>query len=159
MLIRRATDTDLNRVNDLLCQVLEIHANGRPDIFKHGTKKYDDSELVGIFHNDSTPVFVAENEDGYVVGYAFCVHKSTYKNSILKDRSELYIDDLCVDRDCRGKHIGKQLFEYVQRYAKENNFDAITLNVWSLNESAMKFYEKCGFAPLKVIMERPCDKA
>lgn len=158
MLIRRAKDTDIDRINDLLCQVLEIHANARPDIFRHGTKKYNDKELIEILRNDSTPVFVAENDEGYVVGYAFCIHKSTRGNSILADRRELYIDDLCVDREYRGRHIGGQLFEYVRRYAEENKFDAVTLNVWSLNASAVKFYEKCGFSPLKVIMERPCDK-
>ena len=29
----------------------------------------------------------------------------------------------------------------------------VTLNVWSLNESAMKFYEKCGLKSQKIGME------
>lgn len=159
MIIRRATKGDLDRVNSLLEQVLEIHASGRPDIFTHGTKKYSDAELFEIFENEGTPVFIAQNSDGFVCGYAFCIVKITENNSILRDRRELYIDDLCVDETCRGQGIGRELFEYVENYAKENGFDAITLNVWSLNASAMRFYEKCGFSPLKIIMEKPCDKA
>jgi len=62
MTVRKATRDDLDRVNSLLEQVLEVHADGRPDIFKHGTKKYSDSELFEFFENDLTPVFVAENE-------------------------------------------------------------------------------------------------
>lgn len=158
MTVRKATRDDLDRVNSLLEQVLEVHADGRPDIFKHGTKKYSDSELFEIFENDLTPVFVAENESGFVCGYVFCIVRITENNSILKDRHELYIDDLCVDESCRGQGIGRRLFEYVEEYVQTNNFDSITLNVWSLNASAIRFYEKCGFSPLKITMEKSYDK-
>ncbi len=154
MNIRPAEIKDLSGVNSLLHQVLEVHAKGRPDIFKSGQKKYTDSELLSIFKNPSTPVFVAVGEQERVVGYAFCALKATQNDNILKDRRELYIDDLCVDENLRGKHIGRSLFEYVKAFAEEGGFDAITLNVWSLNDSALKFYEKCGFSPLKTVMER-----
>ena len=35
----------------------------------------------------------------------------------------------------------------------------VTLNVWSCNENAMKFYEKCGLKPQKVCMEVILDTA
>lgn len=154
MIIRRAEHKDLERVNDLLRQVLEVHASGRPDIFIKGSKKYTDEELLAIFENDLTPVFVAEDETDGVVGYAFLIVKETEGSHILQNRRELYIDDLCVDEKCRGKHIGTELFRFVEAKAKAEGFDSVTLNVWSLNESAMKFYEKCGFTPLKTVMEK-----
>ena len=154
MLIRRATKEDLGRINDLLRQILEVHATGRPDIFISGRKKYNDDELIAILQEDSTPVFVAEDETGFVVGYAFCELQVTKDNAILQDRTVLFIDDLCVDEACRGKHIGTALFEHVSAFAKESGCDGITLNVWSLNESAMRFYEKCGLTPLKVVLEK-----
>ena len=155
MIIRRANTKDLERVNDLLHQVLEVHALGRPDIFISGSKKYTDEELLSIFENDLTPVFVAEDSVDGVVGYAFCIIKETLGSHILQNRRELYIDDLCVDEKCRGKHIGTVLFRFVEDFAKAEGFDAVTLNVWTLNESAIKFYEKCGFTPLKTVMEKP----
>lgn len=154
MQIRRATDKDLDAVNSLLRQVLEVHASGRPDIFKSGTKKYMDDELIEIFNNDKTPVFVAANENNKIVGYAFCVFKFTDNNNVLKKRKEFYIDDLCVDEKYRGQNIGKSILEYVCDFASNEGFDAITLNVWNLNQSAIKFYEKCGFLPLKINMEK-----
>lgn len=154
MQIRRATDKDLDAVNSLLRQVLEVHASGRPDIFKSGTKKYMDDELIEIFNNDKTPVFVAANENNEIVGYAFCVFKFTDNNNVLKKRKEFYIDDLCVDEKYRGQNIGKSILEYVCDFASNEGFDAITLNVWNLNQSAIKFYEKCGFLPLKINMEK-----
>ena len=61
----------------------------------------------------------------------------------------LYIDDLCVDENKRGQHLGSKLYNYVKDYAKENNYYNLTLNVWELNEPAMKFYQKMGLLPQK----------
>lgn len=154
MKIRRAEEKDLKRINDLLFQVAEIHANGRPDIFKKAAKKYTDEALLSIIANDETPVFVAADEADYVLGYAFCIFQNTKNSILLQDKNTLYIDDICVDEKARGEHIGKSLYEYVLAFAEENNFDNITLNVWNLNEGAYKFYEKCGMKPLKVTMEK-----
>ena len=99
------------------------------------------------------PIFVCVNEAEEVLGYAFCVWQQHLNREILPDIKTLYVDDLCVDETRRGQHIGKSLYEYVVAYAKANNFYNVTLNVWSLNESAMKFYEACGLVPQKVGME------
>lgn len=98
MNIRRANNTDMNGINKLLHQVLMVHHNGRPDLFKSNAKKYTDEEK-------------------------------------------------------RGMHIGKQLYEHVVNFAKEQGCYNVTLNVWSCNKSAMKFYEKCGLLPQKIGME------
>ncbi len=154
MIIRRAQSKDSQRINELLYQVAKIHANGRPDIFKAATKKYTDNELINIINNDKTPIFVAVDEHDSALGYAFCVYQMTENSILLQDKKTLYIDDICVDENARGKHIGKSLYDYVVEYAKQNGFDNITLNVWTLNEGAQKFYEKCGMEPLKVMMEK-----
>ncbi|MBR6509587.1 MAG: GNAT family N-acetyltransferase [Clostridia bacterium] len=154
MKIRRAEEKDLKRINDLLFQVAKIHANGRPDIFKKATKKYTDEELLEIIANDKTPIFVATDEADYVLGYAFCVFQIVKDSILLQDKKTLYIDDICVDEKARGEHIGKSLYEFVVKFAEENGFDNITLNVWALNDGAYKFYEKCGMKPLKITMEK-----
>ena len=112
MIIRRATQNDMPKINDLLCQVLDVHHNGRPDVFKGNAKKYTDPELAEIIADDSRPIFVADS-DGKVVGYAFCIFQQAVNSNILTDIKTLYIDDLCVDETKRGMSIGKQLYEYV----------------------------------------------
>ncbi len=154
MIIRRAKPTDAARINELLYQVAKIHAEGRPDIFKAATKKYSDAELLSIIGDDLSPIFVAVNEQNLVLGYAFCIVQITENNRLLQDKITLYIDDICVDENARGSHIGKSLYDYVVDFAKNNGFDNITLNVWSFNEGAYKFYEKCGMKPLKTVMEK-----
>lgn len=152
--IRRAEEQDMEGINSLLFQVLMVHHNGRPDLFKAGCKKYTDEELKNIIHDEKTPIFVSVNEENQVVGYAFCIFQQHIDNNILTDIKTLYIDDLCVDENIRGQHIGKRLYEHVVQFAKEQGCYNMTLNVWSLNESAMKFYEACGLVPQKVGMEK-----
>ena len=153
MIIKRARIKDMEGINKLLKQVLMVHHNGRPDLFKADVKKYTDEELAAIIEDDSKPIFVALDEQDEVMGYAFCVYQQYINNNILTDVKTLYIDDLCVDETLRGQHVGKQLYDYVLAFAKENNFYNVTLTVWSCNEGAMKFYEKCGLKPQKVGME------
>ena len=144
----------MSGINNLLLQVLMVHHNGRPDLFKANVKKYTDEELAVIIADDSKPIFVAVDEEEEVLGYAFCVFQQYINNNILTDIKTLYIDDLCVDQKKRGMHIGKQLYEHVIDFAKEQGCYNVTLNVWSCNESAMKFYESCGLVPQKVGMEK-----
>ena len=154
MKIRKAETRDAERINELLFQVAKIHADGRPDIFKTATKKYSDEELVGIISNNHSPIFVATDEKDYILGYAFFIFEETKDSILLKDKKTLYIDDICVDENSRGKHVGKSLYDYVEKFAEEKGFDNITLNVSSFTESAYKFYEKCGMTPLKITMEK-----
>ena len=153
MLIHRAKTEDLVGINKLLCQVLEVHHKGRPDIFKSDCKKYTDKELLEIIADDQRPIFVAEN-DGEILGYAFCILQQNENSNILTDIKTLYIDDLCVDEQVRGKHIGTSLYEYVCDFAKQMGCYNITLNVWAFNENAMKFYEKCGMQERNIYMEK-----
>ncbi len=150
--IRRAQEADIPVIDKLLFEVLKVHSDARPDLFKAGTKKYTDEELKEILANDKTPVFVAE-KDGGVVGYAFCVHQQYVNNNNMTDIKTLYIDDLCVDETARGMHVGKALYEYVVEYARAQGYYNVTLNVWADNVNAVKFYEKIGLKIQKIGME------
>ena len=76
MQIRRAENKDLDGINKLLNQVLMVHHNGRPDLFKANVKKYNDEQLLDIIGDDERPIFVGVNENGKVMGYAFCVFEN-----------------------------------------------------------------------------------
>lgn len=153
MEIRRAIEKDMDGINNLLQQVCLVHHKGRPDLFKYGAKKYTDGQLRAIIHDDNRPIFTATDENGTVLGYAFCIFQQHINDNILTDIKTLYIDDLCVDENIRGRHIGRQLYEAVLAFARKHGCYNVTLNVWSLNEPAMKFYESCGLKPQKVGME------
>lgn len=136
----------------LLCQVGEVHHRGRPDIFRGGALKYDAAALEALLQDEDRPIFIAE-EDGRVLGYGFCKVNEYSAHPVFTNYRELYIDDICVDENCRGQGVGSAVYQAIRRYAKEQGFYNITLNVWSFNESAMAFYEKCGMKPQRVFME------
>ena len=158
MTIRNARESDIPRLGELLCQVLDVHHTGRPDIFKAAARKYTDEELAHILQDENTPVFVAEDETKGVLGYAFCIFMQNKDHNILTDIKTLYIDDLCVDENARGGGIGRALDEHVLALAKAAGCYNITLNVWACNESAMRFYERLGLLPQKTYLETILDK-
>ena len=150
--IRLANEADIPRLEDLLYQVHGLHAEGRPDIFIPGCKKYTADQLREILSDPvNTPVFVAIT-DGVLVGYCFCIRQVQTAASMQKI-STLYIDDLCVDAAMRGHGFGKVLYDHAVEYARANGYYNLTLNVWACNPSAMRFYEKCGLTVQKVGME------
>ena len=151
-MIRRAIEKDIPKIDDLLRQVCLVHHNGRPDIFKVG-RKYSEEELRVLLKDESRPILVCVDEKDEVMGYCFCIFQQHENNSVLTDIKTLYIDDLCVDEALRGKHIGRELYEAAVKFAKDSGCYNLTLNVWSCNPSAMKFYDAQGLVPQKVGME------
>ena len=151
-MIRMAIEKDIPKMEDLLSQVCLVHHNGRPDIFKVG-RKYSAEQLKEIIVDKSRPILVSVDEKDEVMGYCFCIFQQHINDSVLTDIKTLYIDDLCVDEKLRGKGVGKELYEAAVDFAKKNDCYNLTLNVWSCNTSAMKFYEAQGLVPQKVGME------
>lgn len=151
-MIRRAIEKDIPKLEDLLSQVDLVHHNGRPDIFKIGNK-YTTDELRILLTDPQRPILVCTDGQDEVLGYCFCIYQQHIDNTILTDIKTLYIDDLCVDEALRGKHIGKQLYEAALALAKESGCYNLTLNVWSCNPSALRFYESLGLVPQKIGME------
>ena len=152
-IIERATAQDIDGINHLLEQVLLVHHKGRPDLFRSSGKKYTTEELAKLLADDSRPVFTAKETDGQILGYAFCILSQYQDHNIMTNFKSLYIDDLCVDESTRGQHIGRALFDYVKDYAKKQGCYNLTLNVWSCNENARRFYEHCGLVPQKTTLE------
>ena len=150
--VRRAEDRDIPAIMGLLKQVNQIHYDGRPDLFKLSTK-YTENELRTIMDNDQTPVFVCTDSDGRVLGHGFCVLQRPENTRLLRDILTLYIDDICVDETARGQHVGRMIYEQIIAYARQCGCYNVTLNVWSCNPSAMKFYENLGLVPYKISME------
>ena len=154
MEIRLAKTEDIPGLLELLRQVGQVHHELRPDIFRAGAQNYDATDLQALLEDSTRPIFVAVEEGG-MLGYCFCIHKSCKDHSVMLDRKELYIDDLCVDETCRGKGVATALFEHIRGYASEQGFDVITLNVWCGNDRAMAFYKKMGMTDRNITMELP----
>ena len=152
LLIRKAEVKDIEGIMELLRQVLEVHAKAYPKIFKSNTTKYSARELEVLINDDRLEIFVAIDSDK-VVGHAFVMGQIQEETDNMYPDKILYIDDICVDTNERGKHVGSALFEHVKQYAKANGYNRITLNVWEKNEAAKAFYEAMGMEKLKTMMQ------
>ena len=144
--IRFAQPGDIPGIISLLLQVGQVHHIGRPDIFRQGAQKYNEAQVEAMLGDPENPIFVAVQE-GAVLGYGFCFLKKYENDTVIADHRELYIDDLCVDENCRGQHIGKHLYDRICAYARTLNCSSVTLNVWCCNENAMGFYKSLGMQP------------
>ena len=158
MQIRKATQRDIPGLNRLLLQVLTVHHNGRPDLFRPNARKYTDEELLVMLQDENRPIFIAADENETVLGYAFCTFQQKLHDNILTDIRTLYIDDLCVDEAHRGQHIGSSLYNFVLDFAKKSGCYNVTLNVWACNEAALGFYRHCGLRVQKIGMETIVQK-
>lgn len=153
MNIRTAQNRDIPDLLRLLGQVLELHAALRPDIFLPGTTKYTPEELSSLLGREDTPIYVAVDQADRVLGYAFCqMRQQPFSNNMVPFTS-MFIDDLCVDADQRGRGVGKALFAYVREQARARGCYEVTLNVWEGNDSARAFYEGMGMGPKETQME------
>ena len=110
MEIRLACKTDIPGMIELLKQVGEVHHKIRPDLFRGGAQKYNEADLEELLQDELRPIFVGL-EDGKLLGYCFCMIEEVKDNPVLRDVKSLYIDDLCVDETCRGKHVGSRLYD------------------------------------------------
>lgn len=152
MEIRKATANEIPQILKLLVQVNMVHHNGRPDLFKGTATKYSEKELKKLLRDETRPVFVCMDGDA-LLGYAFCILKEVRDNQLLADCKTLYVDDLCVDEKSRGNGVGRALMDHVVGYAKRLQCHNVTLNVWSFNEIAMRFYQSFGMQEQRRTME------
>lgn len=157
-MIRRAKENDIPQIIALLRQVLEVHHNLRPDLFRTGSTKYSRQELRDIIANPDKPIFVyvdgtATSQDR-ILGYAFTAIQRHHGDNIITDITTLYIDDICVDADTRGQHVATRLYRHCVDFARANHFHNVTLNVWEGNDAALAFYRAMGMGVQKTCMEQ-----
>jgi len=80
--------------------------------------------------------FVAEF-NGEIVGISLYYDRySTWKGR------RLYLEDLVVTENLRGKQIGKKLSEATLEYGKSNQYSGMVFQVLNWNEPAINFYKK-----------------
>jgi len=96
----------------------------------------EEFEDAGFGQHPVWTAYVVE-ADGYIVGFAlFYIRYSTWKGR------RVYLEDLIVTENMRGKGIGKLLFERVMQATRELGFSGMVWQVLDWNQPAIDFYKK-----------------
>lgn len=78
-----------------------------------------------------------ENSSSAIVAFAlYYIRYSTWKGQ------RMYLEDIIVTREWRGRGIGKMLFDRLLAEAKAKKFTGMMWQVLDWNESAIQFYKK-----------------
>ncbi|MFA5561653.1 MAG: GNAT family N-acetyltransferase [Eubacteriales bacterium] len=152
MIIRDAVAADAPRLLRMLAKIAELHRQGRPDLFREGSRKYDREELLSILSAPDKRIFVAD-EGGEATGYLFCMLRTVSGHPLLHDERTLYIDDLFVEEAYRGQQMARALMDSAGAFARANGCRRMELNVWAMPGSALPFYEKYGMREMRRTME------
>lgn len=152
MKIRNAEHKDVEAICRMLVQISKVHHEGRPDLFRVA-QKYNEAQTAQLIDDPNHVVLVAVNEDDEAVGYAICILQDHHDDNVLTHIKTLYLDDLCISQEMRGKRIGHALMQAVKNAAQALGCYNLTLNVWACNVAAQRFYEQCGMQVQKIGME------
>lgn len=155
-MIRKIVEKDYEELKKLVYQVHELHYSNRPDIYIDGNPL--PLEYFNEILNDATAFNYVYVEDNKICGLLMATKKSNRAIPISKQRTTYFIEDIVVDKNSRRKGIGKKLYYFLKEQASKENIDAIELNVWAFNESAIKFYESLGTSVKNMKLEQVLNK-
>lgn len=140
ILVRDATNDDIDALTGLAAQVQTLHAQGRPDLFRPA-----DADALRDFMTarlaDDHIVLIAEDHDGRALGYLLAEVSSRPESPVRLAHTALYVHHIAVDDGARRQHVGKLLMEEIVTRARQVSADAVRLDSWSFNEQAHRFFE------------------
>jgi ribosomal protein S18 acetylase RimI-like enzyme len=130
IIIRKATEKDFFAILSLIKELA---------VFEKAPEKVTNSVEQMKNEKDFFQCYVAENDKKEIVGMV--VFFFAYYTWVGKS---LYLDDLYVKENYRGKQIGKKLLKLIFEIAKKENCKRVEFQVSSWNSRAIKMYKKCG---------------
>ena len=150
MEIRDMESKDYPEIDRLMKELHELHVKGRPDLYTELEHPYSREEFEKIVSDPEIIAILAE-EKSVVIG--LCIGTLRKKSGMVEMKT-MYIEDLIVDRNFRGKGIASQLYEEMEERGRNTGAKRLDLMVWEFNSDAKRFYEKQGMRPQRYIYEK-----
>jgi len=138
ILIRTATENDAAAIFSLIKELAEYEKLS--DQISTTEKELKET----LFGKDKFVEILLAEFNGEIVGQALF-----FKNfSTFLGKPGIYLEDLYVKPEMRGKGIGKMLLDKIISIAKERNYGRVEWSVLDWNKPAIDFYKKIGAKPL-----------
>ncbi len=146
--IRKAGQSDRISLKELFSEELIYHKKLLPEMFNVPETLIDESWLESVIKSENEYLAVLEIDDS-IVGAILYKIRTSPNDIIIKERKYGYIQEMIVAKSERRKGMGKKLLEYAENDLIKKGVNEIELNIWELNESAMRFYENYGFETIQ----------
>jgi diamine N-acetyltransferase len=129
--------------------VHDLHVTRAPEVFK----PYDETAMTAFFEEivqiENHLFYVVENEVGHSAGYIWVELKQSKETPFKYASSTLFVHQLSVNENERGKGYGRALLKHAEHIAKSHQISSIQLDYWEFNVEANNFYKKQGFEPTR----------
>lgn len=136
--IRFSVPADLPALHTLICELAR---------YERLLDAVDSSEQdlhAALFGPDPCAEALVAECDGIVVGFA--LYFKTY--STFRGRPGIYLEDLFVLPEYRGRGLGRGLLESLRGLAAERGYGRMEWSVLNWNEPAIRFYTMLGAQPM-----------
>jgi len=138
MNIRMATEEDLPTILRFIRELAEYER------LAHAVVATEESLRSTLFGNPRFAEVLIGEEDGEPFGFALFFHNY----STFLARPGVYLEDLYVRPDLRGRGYGRALLGRLAELAIERNCGRVEWAVLNWNESAIRFYRSLGALPM-----------
>lgn len=132
--VRKATEDDVQMLHKFIYELAEFEK-----LSEMCTITIEELRNL-MFEEKSLRAVIAE-DDGVAVGMATYYF---FKIATFSGKKVLYIEDLYIREDVRGKGFGTQIFDCLRNIAKEKNCSKIEWKCLDWNAPTISFYEKMG---------------
>lgn len=136
--IRTANAADIPTILALIRELAEYEK------LTHEVVASEDSLREALFGERRTAEVLLGEVDGSAIGYAVFFHNF----STFLGRPGIYLEDIYVKPECRGRGFGEAMFRRLGQIAVERRCDRLEWVVLDWNESAIGFYRKLGARPM-----------
>jgi len=135
--IRETSEEDCNLILSFIKEIAEYE--------KLSDEVVATEEILkeSIFNNNRAEVVIVELE-GKAIGYALYF----YNFSTFNGKSGLYLEDLFIKKEFRGRGIGKEVFKFLVKKAKKEDCKRMEWSCLDWNEPSIKFYKSLGAVPM-----------
>ncbi|MFA6334535.1 MAG: GNAT family N-acetyltransferase [Bacteroidales bacterium] len=135
--IRIAKENDIKTIFDFICSLADYEK------LSFEVTATEEILYESLFVKKQAEVLIAEL-DGTPIGFALFFHNF----STFKGRACLYLEDLYLQPEFRGKGYGKAMFKELAKIAIQRDCDRFDWSVLDWNEPSIKFYKKMGALPM-----------
>lgn len=142
-ILREVCDNDTEKLIPLEKEILLLHKEKRPELFRDMVKFFTPEYINEVKNNPDCEFLVAESCEE-IIGYVNSIIRHVRDHPTYVDHDIYHIHDLCVAKKYQRNGIGKMIIDECVNRAKQRGCRYVTLDVYAANENAVEFYKKVG---------------